>query len=126
MAVVGQMEVLAHLTSSEARLVKGEICGPHCDARVLHAPGTCSMCDEFPLLQRAREIWGIAFTGEEPGDRLPCPAETQRSASRIHEWPGNRPEQWTPGVDDVERYRPAGPPNELVHRDGTVRAKEQQ
>lgn len=39
---------------------------PHCDARVLHAPGECAYCDEHPDWQKLREVWGIAFTGHRP------------------------------------------------------------
>lgn len=45
---------------------------PHCDARILHAPGTCEYCDQVPEWQLLRRAWGIAFTGCVPavhGDR---------------------------------------------------------
>lgn len=45
---------------------------PHCDQRVLHAPGECEFCDMNPMWQELRKAWGIAFTGHTPavdGDR---------------------------------------------------------
>lgn len=39
---------------------------PHCDARVLHAPGECGYCDACPVWQQLRIAWGIAFTGHAP------------------------------------------------------------
>lgn len=65
---------------------------PHCDQRVLHAPGDCETCDEWaPDLQDLRFAWGINFTGRyEPGKYL-CPAEHQRSLSVLNRWGGNTP-----------------------------------
>jgi hypothetical protein len=45
---------------------------PHCDQRILHAPGECEFCDEREDWQALRKAWGIAFTGHTPainGDR---------------------------------------------------------
>lgn len=39
---------------------------PHCDQRVLHAPGECEFCDACPEWQALRKAWGIAFTGKIP------------------------------------------------------------
>lgn len=39
---------------------------PHCDARVLHAPGECEYCDRHADWQELRQAWGIAFTGHSP------------------------------------------------------------
>jgi hypothetical protein len=75
---------------------------PHCDQRVLHAPGKCTVCDGFPMLQEIRELWQIAFTGEKPvdlaenrwttrGPVLPCPAEYLRGKN-AEAWSGNRPQ----------------------------------
>lgn len=66
---------------------------PHCDQRILHAPGECAHCDIYPEWQDLREMWGIAFTGWEPENKeLPCPADYARG-NYIHQlWPGNRPE----------------------------------
>lgn len=64
---------------------------PHCDQRVLHAPGECRYCDGHPGWQRLREMWGIAFTGHAPEDgQVGCPSEAVRSVEAIDRWPGNR------------------------------------
>lgn len=64
---------------------------PHCDSRILHAPGVCKYCDQSGL-QEARKAAGIAFTGCEPGPgEKRCPAEEARSLDMMHRWPGNRP-----------------------------------
>jgi hypothetical protein len=44
---------------------------PHCDQRVLHAPGECEFCDGNPDWQALREAWGISFTGHAPRGILP-------------------------------------------------------
>lgn len=44
---------------------------PHCDSRVLHAPGECEFCDRHPDWQELRKSWGIAFTGHQPQGVLP-------------------------------------------------------
>lgn len=63
---------------------------PHCDQRILHAPGECKYCDAEPQGQALRLAWGIAFTDYEPeGDELPCPADYARGD--IHKlWYGYR------------------------------------
>jgi hypothetical protein len=66
---------------------------PHCDARVLHAPGECRFCDLHPEWQQLRKAWMIAFTGHEPAEEeLPCPADYDRppgSVSDHRRWAGN-------------------------------------
>lgn len=63
---------------------------PHCDSRILHAPGECSVCDVYPKWQELRYYWGIAFTGYTPeGTELPCPADYARGDSHA-QWHGNR------------------------------------
>lgn len=62
---------------------------PHCDPRVLHAPGECYYCDQLPDVQRAREGWGINFTGHADPEKLTCPAELQRDKKKINRWYGN-------------------------------------
>lgn len=72
---------------------------PHCDQRVLHAPGECEYCDRHPDWQELRQVWGIAFTGHPPtcGEdswtkQLPCPADYNRppGAGNDHRrWAGN-------------------------------------
>lgn len=63
---------------------------PHCDSRVLHAPGECTFCDVHPDWQALRLAWGICFTGYVPdGKELPDPATHARGNPSV--WPGNRP-----------------------------------
>lgn len=62
---------------------------PHCDQRVLHAPGECKYCDKQPEWQALRFAWGIAFTGYTPdGKELPCPADHARGETHKL-WHGN-------------------------------------
>lgn len=63
---------------------------PHCDAKVLHAPGECKYCDEHPEWQDLRELWGINFTGEHKEGKISCPSELERPFNVINEWPGNQ------------------------------------
>jgi len=69
---------------------------PHCDPRILHAPGECEVCDKYSDWQELRKLWGIAFTGKPPEARepfrieLPCPADYNRGQN-VHRWFGNRP-----------------------------------
>jgi hypothetical protein len=67
---------------------------PHCDARILHAPGECRFCDERDDLQALRRAWGIANSGHAPtADRpLPCPADaavTRGARGDYNRWGGN-------------------------------------
>lgn len=68
---------------------------PHCDFRVLHAPGTCDFCDEHPDWQEERVQKMIAFTNQKfPFDRRvehPCPSTLYREPDKINAWVGNRP-----------------------------------
>jgi len=62
---------------------------PHCDQRVLHAPGECEYCDCHAEWQALRVAWGIAFTNYEPeGSELPCPANHARGDG-VNRWGGN-------------------------------------
>lgn len=62
---------------------------PHCDQRILHAPGECEFCDLHPDWQLLRQLWGICFTGYEPeGAELPCPADHARG-DKHKLWGGN-------------------------------------
>ena len=62
---------------------------PHCDPRILHAPGECKFCDAHAEWQELRAKWGIAFTGYEPeGKELPCPADYARGDAHT-KWMGN-------------------------------------
>lgn len=68
---------------------------PHCDHRVLHAPGVCVFCDKYPERQAGRLAAGICFTGEDPATRgigwIDCPADIARGRGGAHVWPGNTP-----------------------------------
>lgn len=59
---------------------------PHCDARVLHAPGDCIYCDHYPEAQQGRIARGENFTGKGPDV-----ATDARPLEVINLWPGNRP-----------------------------------
>lgn len=63
---------------------------PHCDARVLHAPGECFYCDHYAAEdQSERESIGIAFTGHAPKrGQSPCPADAARGEGHKG-WSGN-------------------------------------
>lgn len=64
---------------------------PHCDPRILHAPGECQFCDAHPEWQALRGAWGVAFTGYEPeGTELPDPA-THARGDNAQKWRGNKP-----------------------------------
>lgn len=80
---------------------------PHCDARVLHAPGECDSCDKFPDWQLCRDRWGMAFSGHTPtGDQVGCPADRAvESGERgdYGEWGGNR-RSGEAGEDAEERF----------------------
>jgi hypothetical protein len=82
---------------------------PHCDQRVLHAPGECEYCDRHPEWQELRDAWGIAYTGHsydkngqlqktQFGVIQPCPAEAGRGMESINSWGGNVP--MTPELSD--------------------------
>jgi hypothetical protein len=69
---------------------------PHCDSRVLHAPGECRYCDEYPDQQLRRIQSNINFTGHHDPDKALCPAERLRPIERINRWPGNTAKGYTP------------------------------
>lgn len=72
---------------------------PHCDSRVLHAPGECWACDLYPQWQEARQVQGVAFTGHEPDEgEVFDPAGLYRTDAQINAWPGNRAEPTRPGA----------------------------
>lgn len=65
---------------------------PHCDSRVLHAPGECEYCDRYAAdLQAQRIDQRINFTGYEDPDLLPDPATQARPVETINKWGGNVP-----------------------------------
>lgn len=98
-----------------ARIAGADLVFPHCDPRVLHAPGTCAYCDQHPERQALREAWAIAFTGQAPGPSiygpplLPDPAATQ-CGSDPHIWGGNRPHPPTPAPAPTAPVPPPGEP----------------
>lgn len=51
---------------------------PHCDQRILHAPGECQYCDMHPEWQELRQAWGIAFTGSQQSLMLVANREVQQ------------------------------------------------
>ncbi len=64
---------------------------PHCDQRILHAPGECIHCDSFPVYQYYRQALGINFTGHRLSGLTKCPAEVARNLDVIERWGGNVP-----------------------------------
>lgn len=64
---------------------------PHCDMRVLHAPGRCVHCDAAPKAQRERIFRKVNFTGQLRDGRAPCPSDLRRGLGGSHVWRGNRP-----------------------------------
>jgi hypothetical protein len=85
---------------------------PHCDQRVLHAPGVCEYCDRHPERQELRRAWGIAFTGEAPTTsgwtrQLPCPADFNRPAGGPNDhrrWHGNQAAPVQQVLASIEEY----------------------
>lgn len=66
---------------------------PHCDQRILHAPGECWACDLYPDWQALRVKWGIDFSGHSTPGNLPCPADYHRprgSSSDHRQWGPNQ------------------------------------
>lgn len=77
---------------------------PHCDAKVLHAPGKCGFCDVHPDWQELRLLWGVNFTGESVAGKVACPSEWTRSLETIEKWPGNRPDPWVCSIHGQQGY----------------------
>jgi len=102
----GKVPGTAGFGLAEARQVLEEnrAFAPHCDQRILHAPGECWACDLYPDWQALREKWGICFTGQSPmagglvWKELPCPADYNRP-------PGSKSDhtQWGPNQAQGER-----------------------
>lgn len=67
----------------------GGAVAPHCDMKVLHAPGECEYCDHYPHYQALRDLWQINFTGHHDADKAVCPSEQARPLEVIESWPGN-------------------------------------
>ena len=67
---------------------------PHCDTRVLHAPGECKYCDKYGNWQALRNLMGINFSGHNDPDKAPCPADqavADGTRGDYNLWGGNRP-----------------------------------
>jgi hypothetical protein len=62
---------------------------PHCDAAILHAPGVCEYCDEYPQWQELRMVWRVNFTGEMLAGMTPCPSVWFRDPLVRDLWGGN-------------------------------------
>lgn len=58
---------------------------PHCDFRVLHAPGDCEYCDQYPDWQEYRKIAQINFTNQFDPDKLICPSLWNRKGLPVRE-----------------------------------------
>lgn len=69
---------------------------PHCDSAVLHAPGVCNYCDEYPGWQEYRELSRINFTGQSDPNKVPCPSTYFRPGAVRDEWYGNVPKGYFP------------------------------
>lgn len=63
----------------------------HCDQRVLHEPGLCEYCDEYPEAQAKRVELGVNFTSLNDPNLLPCPADKARPVTNLYSWAGNHP-----------------------------------
>lgn len=62
---------------------------PHCDSSVLHAPGECEFCDEYPDFQHYRVVARINFSGHYDRNKAPCPSTFFRPEATIDKWGGN-------------------------------------
>jgi hypothetical protein len=81
----------------------GERCyAPHCDSSILHAPGVCVYCDEYPDWQEYRQVTRTNFTGENDPHKAPCPSEHFRPPALRDQWGGNVPNgSWLPSLADT-------------------------
>lgn len=98
-AIPGTSEAPEVLAEARRVLNDGRAFAPHCDQRILHAPGQCWACDLYPDWQALRELWGICFSGQSPMQgglawkQLPCPADFNRppdSRSDHRRWGPNQ------------------------------------
>jgi len=91
---------------------------PHCDPRILHAPGECEFCDDRPEWQQLRTGWGIAFTGRQPKGlepfcmkplRFPAPPEDRTCLlARGHEGECQPLPEWEQFPCPADAARPPG------------------
>ena len=89
---------------------------PHCDSKVLHAPGLCTYCDQYPDWQQLRVTWGMNFTGTYVEGFTLCPSQQDRSIDIIQRWGGNRPVGMTPVGQEPDLAPPLGGFNEEPRR----------
>lgn len=83
---------------------------PHCDERVLHAPGRCEYCDARPEWQTLRDAWGIGFTDEELRSGIVrCPSTNRRTPEQVNAWGGNVAKPAPPMLIDAELLSPEPP-----------------
>lgn len=91
-AYVRSLEFMAKEFERQEAAILAQYCPyPHCDANVLHAPGHCVICDEFPADQQDRIERAINFTGEHFSHKMLCPSEQARPLGIINLWHGNTP-----------------------------------
>ncbi len=93
--ICGELPLHVHPQARDVAKYCTSALAPHCDYRVLHAPGDCAFCDNYPAYQDYRIITGIKFTGQQVtvGDdwSTPCPSDFHRGTGGAHVWPGNVP-----------------------------------
>lgn len=92
------------LAAARELLERERAFAPHCDQRILHAPGECWACDLYPDWQALRGKWHIAFTGQTPltgvaMKQLPCPADYARP-------PGSKSDHTRWGPNQAQGGRP--------------------
>lgn len=61
---------------------------PHCNTEVLHAPGSCQFCDEFPDRQSMRAASGTPFTPAQANGwrgNVAQPTPTNAEAPNAHQ-----------------------------------------
>jgi hypothetical protein len=49
-----------------SEVVFPEVVFPHCNPKVLHAPGECRYCDDHPDWQKLRKAWELPFSDYDP------------------------------------------------------------
>ncbi len=55
------------------------------DASIVHAPGECKTCDDFPDWQTLRSLWNITYTGRTPKPgQVRCPSTLNRPHTAEH------------------------------------------
>lgn len=72
---------------------------PHCNSEVLHAPGVCHYCDQYPDRQKTRAASGTAFT---PPQANGWSGNVAVKSGELHTHLGAT---FIAGLDDVGPYR---------------------